>query len=600
MATSTRILPDNDRMCFAHEDPDPNGRQKQLQYQRGKYPWAQYYRGVPPVLPEIPETEIFDLSEDHFKFIESLAHKALADIGLQEIASLFDFCKDKANPYEYWEKAFQTRGPIGALERPACMKDWKNDRSFGWACANGLNPNRIVVIKEIPSHMEDLWKAEPSAFNLKDELAAGRILMMDYELMSGVAMEAAKNPCAPCVLLHHTGKEVLPFAIKLLRSTPGFPIIQPNPKADFDGHWLMAKIFVATCDLIDQQLVHHFFKGHIVMEAACVAMMRTMSNRHPLFSVLRAHFFYTIRLGVVSRIKIVSPGGLFDKIMIANAPAIWDTLLQFGENFNLERDLDPVTAFKNQGLLEEPKLPGFYFRDDALRMFDIIKRYIEPLVDDLYPGGDAQVEHDDELNNWIHTLMKPLTNLIVPKLEDKTPPPADFNTFFGCGFKGIPGVAEPGDRMKRVADLKRFLTILVWNATGNHAATNNGQYAYHGFVPMRPGKVSMKVSRLMDPAPITEKEIVESLPGRLDSFFQIMTMSVLSTPTDDPMGKYVRFPEYYKNRPKVLDLVKTFQGSLSQLSRDIKKRNEEGVENGTMWLPYTFLDPEWTSQSVSN
>ena len=49
------------------------------------------------------------------------------------------------------------------------------------------------------------------------------------------------------------------------------------------------------------------------------------------------------------------------------------------------------------------KLPGYYYRDDALLLWDEIRDFIQDIVH-IYYNSDGDVQKDGELKNWLADL----------------------------------------------------------------------------------------------------------------------------------------------------------------------------------------------------
>ncbi|TNN26891.1 Hydroperoxide isomerase ALOXE3 [Liparis tanakae] len=79
-------------------------------------------------------------------------------------------------------------------------------------------------------------------------------------------------------------------------------------------------------------------------------------------------------------------------------------------------------------------IPNFYYRDDGLKLWSIINSFVKAVVEYYYPS-DSEVCKDTELQDWI-------------------------------GFPESLHTAE---------QLTKFITMVIFTVTGQHAAVNNGQ-----------------------------------------------------------------------------------------------------------------------------
>ncbi|XP_075940062.1 hydroperoxide isomerase ALOXE3-like [Anarhichas minor] len=186
------------------------------------------------------------------------------------------------------------------------------------------------------------------------------------------------------------------FPSRMLHQQPAElnPIFLPS---DLETDWLLAKMFIRNADSIDHQAVHHLMKTHFLSEVYTVAALRSFSVIHPLYK------------------------------MVLMAKALSETTyssLCLPEN---------ITA---RGL---ESIPNFYYRDDGLKLWNIINRFVKAVVEYYYPS-DSEVRKDTELQEWISEI-------------------------FTHGFLGNTASGFPAS-FHTVEEAIKFITMLIFTVTG--------------------------------------------------------------------------------------------------------------------------------------
>lgn len=224
------------------------------------------------------------------------------------------------------------------------------------------------------------------------------------------------------------------------------------------------------------------------------------------------------------------------------------------------RSLCAPDDLADRGLLG---IPSAFYAHDALRLWDIIARYVEGIVHLFYHGDDI-VRGDPELQAW-------------------------------CQEITVVGLCQAQDRGFPVsfhsrAQLCHFLTMCIFRCSAQHAAVNTGQYDWFAWVPNAPGSMRM-------PPPTTKEDVtmatvMGSLPNVSQSCIQMATTWLLSRPQSDmvPLGHH---KEEYFSGPEPKAVLRHFQTDLENLEREIVARNEQ------LELPYEYLKPSLIESSVT-
>ncbi|KAJ8405160.1 hypothetical protein AAFF_G00321510 [Aldrovandia affinis] len=323
---------------------------------------------------------------------------------------------------------------------------WKEDDFFGYQFLNGVNPMMIRRCSKLPPN-----------FPVTDNME-GNIFLCDYKILEGVPVNVVNGKqqyqAVPlCLLYQNPDGNLLPIAIQL-KQQPGElnPIFLPS---DSEHDWLLAKIFVRSAEFTAHQLDSHLLRTHLLAEVFTVAMLRNLPMVHPLYKLLISHTRYTLQINYMARLLLIGETGSFTQFAATGGE---------GVNVILRRAFSSLT-YSSLCLPEDitarglESVPKFYYRDDGLRLWDIINRFVEGMVRHYYPC-DGEVQQDSELQSWIGEIFT--------------------HGFLEQGNTGIPAA------FNTVTEVIRFLTMAIFTGSAQHAAVNSGQYDFGGWMPNNP------------------------------------------------------------------------------------------------------------------
>ena len=208
-------------------------------------------RGLIPGFLEVPNQDYESLSskykwfEERYKDYKGLRVKLFALCLIQGVEGLINPIKSIEDFKEITEKVGSIEVGGGANSKPTIESQgfdswidrWKEDAEFGRQTLNGLNPVAIKRIKKIPENFpvadETIQGHLKQGVNLEEELAQGRIYMVDFDILEGIPtgeMEGKKLELAAAMaLFYHDHEDNLrPVAIQL-----------GNPICALSVHWKM-------------------------------------------------------------------------------------------------------------------------------------------------------------------------------------------------------------------------------------------------------------------------------------------------------------------------------------------------------------------------
>ncbi|XP_077460931.1 arachidonate 12-lipoxygenase, 12R-type-like [Stigmatopora argus] len=552
-------------------------RKQEMIRRSDKYNWENYQPGLPYCINadgtiDLPRKARFSLT----KFIE-LGYTAVTGVNF-----ILVYCEKAAilflrfiqrwfwgleNNQENWKNLDQIHLEFdhkGIKVAEFVQQHWKEDWLFGYQFLNGTNPNLIQRIKILPANFpvtDDLIRF-PNNSNLAQELKLGNIYLCDFKNLDGMSANIVdgvqQHLMAPLVLLHQRPDDnLMPIAIQL-KQKPGEdnPIFLPT---DSHHNWLLAKIFVRSAFFAEHQLNAHLLRTHLLAEVFAVSLLRNLPMVHPLYKLLVPHTRYTMQINVLARDLLIGPKSILSRTAAAGG----ETLFKI-----IERSLSKTT-YRSLCLPDSihdrdmQQTPNFYYRDDGLRLWDIIYKFVQEIILHYYKS-DEEVQRDTELQTYIEDIFK-------------------FG-FLSNTKSGIP------QRFTTVSDLIQFVTMVIFTCSAQHAAVNSGQYDYGGWMPNTPSTLQQAPPSKKCKA--TENTVLQTLPTKGVTAQGMGTIWLLSQQSSDfvPLGDY---PEEHFTEETPRQLQKDFRTSLDELSAKIVSRNTD------LKIPYTYLDPSNVENSIA-
>lgn len=150
-------------------------------------------------------------------------------------------------------------------------------------------------------------------------------------------------------------------------------------------------------------------------------------------------------------------------------------------------------------------------------------------------------------------------------------------------------------------DLSGILTIIIWIASGQHAAINFGQYPFGGYVPNRPTLMRKLIPREEDSTYEKflyhpEHTFLSALPTQLQATKVMAVQDTLSThsPDEEYLNQLHHVQSTSIKDPEVLKIFQRFSSRLEEIEQIINERNKDirlKTRNGAGIPPYELLLP---------
>ncbi|KAI4902807.1 hypothetical protein NFI96_029482, partial [Prochilodus magdalenae] len=443
------------------------------------------------------------------------------------------------------------------------QENWRRDDFFGYQFLNGLNPMIIRRCSELPEKFpvtdEMVQGFLPEGSTLKSEMKKGHIFLCDYKRLKDLEGNEINRKkqylAAPLCLLFSDRGKLIPIAIQLNQEPgAGNPIFLPS---DSEHDWLVAKTFVRNAEFNEHELNFHLLRTHLLGEVFTVALMRTLPSCHPLFKLLVPHTRYNLQINIMARNLLISRKGYFSKFTAIGNDSM-TTFLKRAASSLTYSSLCLPDNIKERGMED---IPNYYYRDDGHKLWEIILKFVSGLVSHYY--SDQDVQEDKELHAWLTEIRE------KGGLENSQ-----------AGFP---------ESFCTVGQLAKFVTMVIFTVSAQHAAVNNGQFDFGGYMPNFPSTLRCPPPR--QKGSTTKDSILETLPDVKTTVNTMAILCLLSEGSSDryPLGHY---PEELFSEETPQKLMIQFKIDLQDLKRSIDARN-------TVPLPYTFLNPENVDNSIA-
>ncbi|XP_072447374.1 polyunsaturated fatty acid 5-lipoxygenase-like [Chiloscyllium punctatum] len=443
---------------------------------------------------------------------------------------------------------------------------WKEDWFFGNQFLNGFNPVLIEKCNKIPPNFpvtDDMVRTSLRNSTLKQEIENENIYIANYEILDGIPANVIEGvqqyTAAPiCLLYRNEQNYMIPIAIQL-KQTLGEdnPIFLPS---DAELDWMLAKMWVRSCDFQHFELVSHLLKTHLIAETFSMATLRQLPSVHPIYKLLTPHVKYTIHINTVARIKLIGNNGYISQMFGVKEDDFHFLCSKAFQRLTY-RSLCLPDNLKDRGVTE---LKGYCYMDDGLLLWRAIHEFVTGIVM-YYYKEDSEIQDDSELQAWI----KDLTEV---------------------GLEGI-GDSEFPVAFHTREDLCKFLTMIIFTCSAQHAALNNAQYDWGAWVPNSP--CSMRKPPPTTKGIVTMEHIMESLPSLHQSCLQMAILCILNQKPWE-MRKLGDYNEKYFTEEKVKTIIGRFQDKLKEIAYLICDERDEKL------LPrYDYLCPKNIENSIT-
>ena len=126
-------------------------------------------------------------------------------------------------------------------------------------------------------------------------------------------------------------------------------------------------------------MITHLLRCHLMMEPIAVGAWRQLPSLHPVWKLLSPHIKGVLAINTLGREKLIAKGGVADNILAVGGGGHVVLMQRYYKNITWD-SYDLPNQLKKRGLLEKDKLPKFYYRDDALDLWNAINNFVKQTI----------------------------------------------------------------------------------------------------------------------------------------------------------------------------------------------------------------------------
>ncbi|XP_042492206.1 lipoxygenase 6, chloroplastic, partial [Macadamia integrifolia] len=485
---------------------------------------------------------------------------------------------------------------------------WLRDNEFARQTLAGVNPVNIERLTEFPivskldpavygppesALTREVLEKELRGMSIEEAIKDRRLFILDYHdillpfIKKMNSLPGRKAYASRSVFFYTNNGFLRPVAIEL--SLPPTPSLPRRKWVHTHGHdatahwtWKLAKAHVSSNDAGIHQLVNHWLKTHACMETYIIATHRQLSVMHPIYKLLHPYMRYTLEINALARQNLINGGGIIEACFSPGKYALELSSAAYKSMWRFDMEALPADLLRRGMAVEDPSMPcgvrlvieDYPYAADGLLVWSALKEWVEEYVAHFYSDPNS-LSKDVELQAWWNEIKNEghydkRNEPWWPKLHTKD-------------------------------DLSGILTIMIWTASGQHAAINFGQYPFGGYVPNRPTLMRKLIPHEGDPE--YEKFIyhpeytfLSSLPTQLQATKVMAVQDTLSThsPDEEYLGQQHPLYFHWINDPHILSLFKKFSSRMEEIEETINGRNNDTSlrnRNGAGVPAYELLLP---------
>ncbi|XP_022083391.1 allene oxide synthase-lipoxygenase protein-like isoform X2 [Acanthaster planci] len=556
-----RWIKANTRLVFVkydcllpQHDMNKEQRHQELMEKKTKYEMEVKQEGLLPQVKILPDEEAF--SDDYKWDITKMKLKLLLQSKIIGLTS---------EPWKSLDDIVKVYNK--SLPLPYGTHNWRSDIEFGSQKLVGCNPNQIRRCTEIPHNLavdDAMLKPLMENLTIQEAIDSKRLYILNYKILKDLPCSYGRKICAP-IALFFVNKELnlMPVAIQLYQDpADDNPVFLPT---DPEYTWILAKMWFNNADASFHQSATHLGFTHLVMEAVAVATNRTLSPSHPIFRLLAPHFLYLLAINSRALSKLVSKDGWVDECMSIGREGLFAINARTNSEWRLNVEGSLPADLKNRGVDDPEALPKYHYRDDAVLLYEAIRKYVSEVVEGHYDSPD-KLAADHELQGFAELLTKSHGD-------------------GGCGIKGVHG----NGKFLKTVDLTDAVTALIFTSSVGHAAANFAQYDEYAFPPNYPAFMRHEQPP-KDKNPRTEQDVLNCLPHKEMTLSVMVVTKILSDRGTNSLGD---FEIQYLYDPIGTKAVKAFKEDLLRIGEIINKRNQQRAS------PYPYLHPKEVPNAIS-
>jgi arachidonate 15-lipoxygenase len=460
------------------------------------------------------------------------------------------------------------------LPLPDVAKTFQSDVTFAQQRLSGPNPMELTNVLALDYNLQEKLGITDEIFQtvlkhqrgkayvsetLNSATQEGGLFVTDYGVLDSRKVIPKPNQflTAPIALYYadrsRRNWHLIPIAIQL--GQVPFQSLLCTPLDGLD--WTLAKLIAQMADFYVHELIRHLGQTHLVLEPIALATVRELAAAHPLNVLLKPHFEFTMAINALGDQVLINPGGVVEIILGGTLESSLN-LTEHGvsEWFNNFNNFALPNNLRHRGVDERSVLRDFPYRDDGLLVWDALEDYVSRYIE-IYYRSNRDVVEDFELQNWLQTLRKPVSD-------------------GGFGIVSLP------PRLTNRDQLIDLLTQIIFTSGPQHSAIAWIQYQYMSFIPNMPGAIYQPIPTVKGTAK-DPNSLTRFLPGIEQTFAQVNLMVGIGTKRDPKA--FTDFGVNSFQDPRAIRVLQSWQNRLEVVEKRIEQRNKRREECYPGFLP---------------
>ena len=355
-------------------------------------------------------------------------------------------------------------GLFASIRPPAhAASQWRSDLDFAEQRINGCNPMTLTRCltsppAELYATADDTLSTLAPGWTVRAALERGRLFACDYSAvreLRDLLPEAVAYSAPTALFFAGEDGRLRPLAIRL------FPADHAGPNGAIGPHtgpssWALAKAHFQMADGAYHEAISHLLETHLVVELIATCAYRHLHPAHPVSQLLGPHFRDNLAIDALARTSLLNKGGPIDNAIGVGARGALRLVSLVWQSWDFQTSQLPDDLAR-RGLDDREILPFCWYREDAVALHKATSQLTAQLAAVWY-ADDAAVLADWEVQHWA----------------------AEIAAADGGALPGFPSRIETRDV------LARLLAEIIFRASAQHAAVNNGQYDRYGWPPYSP------------------------------------------------------------------------------------------------------------------
>ena len=125
-----------------------------------------------------------------------------------------------------------------------------------------------------------------------------------------------------------------------------------------------------------------------MMEPVAVACWRQLPSPHPVWKLLFPHIKGVMAINTLGRGRLIAKGGVSDQTLSIGGGGHLTLMQKYYRTLTMDT-YDMPKMLQKRGVSEADKLPRFYYRDDTMKLWYAIRKFVDEILGIYYPSDET-------------------------------------------------------------------------------------------------------------------------------------------------------------------------------------------------------------------